>query len=155
VLPLEGDRKPVPFLVTQFDETDARFSPDGRWVAYSSDEAGGSEIYVRSFSMNATGTAVDAGGKWQVSKGCGQFPRWRSDGRELFYRCDQSIMLVEIETGREFKPGELQRLGVRANVDNWWGVAPDGKRFLVASTPEADKPQPYTVVLNWQAGLKR
>ena len=101
VLPLEGDKKPVPFLVKAFRENDARFSPDGHWVAYTSDESGQYEVYVRSFSMNSAGTAVEAGGKWQISNGFGDDPRWRGDGRELYYRsrdgqvtgcrnCDQS-----------------------------------------------------------------
>ena len=101
MLPLEGDKKPVPFLVTEFNEGQARFSPDGHWVAYTSDESGHYEVYVRSFSMNSAGTAVEAGGKWQISNGYGRQPRWRGDGRELYYRsrdgqadgcrnCDQS-----------------------------------------------------------------
>ena len=71
VLPLEGDKKPVPFLVNAFREGEARFSPDGHWVAYISDESGHYEVYVRSFAMNSTGTAVEAGGKWQISNGYG------------------------------------------------------------------------------------
>jgi hypothetical protein len=153
VLPLDGDQKPLPFLVGQFNEAYARFSPDGRWVAYNSDESGANEVYVRSFSMNAARTAVDPGGKWQVSKGCGNNPKWRSDGRELFYTtCDGFIMAVEIAAGPEFKPGAPQRLGL-PQLGGAWGASLDGKRFL-ALAPD-DKPLPYTVVLNWQADLNR
>ena len=84
VLLLEGDRKPVPFLTTEFSETTPRISPDGHWVAYISNESGRPEVYVRSFFMNATGT-VETGGKWPVSGGPGANPRWRSDGREIYY----------------------------------------------------------------------
>ena len=80
VLPLEGNQKPVPFLRTEFDETSAHFSPDGHWVAYQSNESGRAEVYVRSFSMNSTGTAVETGGKWQISNGGGLQPRWRDTG---------------------------------------------------------------------------
>ncbi len=153
VLPLDGDKKPLPFLVTQLNEGNARFSPDGRWVAYESDESGDYEIYVRSFSMNAARTAVDVGGKWQVSKGCGIDPHWRSDGRELYYlTCDGYIMAVQIAASPDFKPGTPRRLGIPQR-EGAWGASSDGKRFLKLA-PEG-KPQPYTVVLNWQAGLKR
>jgi Tol biopolymer transport system component/DNA-binding winged helix-turn-helix (wHTH) protein len=153
VLPLDGDKKPLPFLVTQSNEGNARFSPDGRWVAYESDESGNYEIYVRSFSMNAARTAVDAGGKWQVSKGCGIDPHWRSDGRELYYlTCDGYIMAAEIAASPDFKPGTPRRLGM-PQQEGAWGASSDGQRFLKLA-PDA-KPQPYTVVLNWQAGLKK
>jgi Tol biopolymer transport system component len=153
VLGLDGDKKPLPFVVTQFNEGNARFSPDGHWVAYESDESGNYEIYVRSFSMNAARTAVEVGGKFQVSKGCGIDPHWRSDGRELYnLTCDGYIMAAEIATSPEFKPGAPQRLGI-PQQEGAWGASLDGKRFLKLA-PEG-KPQPYTVVLNWQAGLKR
>ena len=71
VLPLQGGSKPFPFLTTEFNERQARFSPDGRWVAYTSDESGQDEIYVRSFSLNSGGTAMEAGGKLHVSVGSG------------------------------------------------------------------------------------
>ncbi len=85
VLPLEGERKPIPFLITEFNERQARFSPDGHWVAHTSDESGRDEIYVQSFSMKSGGTTV-SGGKWHISVGFGVEPRWRFDGRELYYR---------------------------------------------------------------------
>jgi eukaryotic-like serine/threonine-protein kinase len=153
LLPLDGDRKPLPFLVTPVNERNARFSPDGRWVAYDSDESGNDEIYVRSFSMDAARTAVDVGGKWQVSNGCSNHPRWRADGRELLYNtCDGYIMAVEIAAASEFRPGPPQRLGIPQFTGNW-DAASDGKRFLVF--PLENKPEPYTVVLNWQADLPR
>jgi hypothetical protein len=108
---------------------------------------------VRSFSMDAARTAVDVGGKWQVSNGCSNHPRWRADGRELLYNtCDGYIMAVEIAAASEFRPGPPQRLGIPQFTGNW-DAASDGKRFLVF--PLENKPEPYTVVLNWQADLPR
>ena len=157
VLPLEGDKKPVPFLVTAFREGEARFSPDGHWVAYISDESGHYEIYVRSFAMNSAGTAVEAGGKWQISNGYGRQPCWRGDGRELYYSSqDGQLMAVEIVTNPEFRPGKPQPLGFLAGTE--WDCTADGRRFLVAvpkTTGKGDRPEPYTVILNWQAGLKQ
>ena len=76
--PAAEERKPVPYLVTAFNERQAQFSPDGKWVAYSSTESGNVEVYVRPFPASS-------GGKWLVSNGGGNQPRWRPDGKELFY----------------------------------------------------------------------
>jgi hypothetical protein len=106
--------------------------------------------------MNSGGTAVEAGGKWQVSDGYGIAPRWRDDGRELYYRSqapDQSIMAVEIVTSPVFRSGSPKPL-VPFTTQAVWDSTGDGKRFLV-SLPKSGKPEPYTVVLNWQAGLKK
>jgi Tol biopolymer transport system component len=154
VLPLAGNRNPVPFLITDFAEGDARFSPDGHWVAYDSDESGEIEVYVRSFSMNSAGTAMEAGGKWQISNGGGGDPRWGGDGRKLFYTSyfDGRRMAVEIATGSAFHAGKPQLLGPA--FPGAWDFTRDGKRFLVV-VPGSDKPAPFTVVLNWPAGLKK
>jgi serine/threonine protein kinase/Tol biopolymer transport system component len=156
VLPLEGGRKPVPFLVGEFDESSAYFSPDGRWVAYQSNESGQTEVYVRSFSLNSAGTAVERGGKWQISTGSGLQPRWRADGRELYYRSPEGgVMAVDIATSPVFRAGTPHPVGPAfdARQLKLWAVHPDG-RFLLAP-PVRDAPQAYTVVLNWQSGLKR
>ena len=153
VLPLEGNKKPVPFLTSEFDETQARFSPDGHWVVYTSNESGRFEVYVRSFSMNSAGTVEEAGGKWQISNGGGEQPRWRGDGREIYYRSDGGkLMAVEITTGAAFRAGKPQPLGDRPFTGGWESAA-DGKRFL--STVPKSGQEPYAVVLNWQAGLKK
>jgi Tol biopolymer transport system component len=155
VLTLEGDKKAFPFLATEFNEQDAHLSPDGRWVAYASDESGKFEIYVRPFSVNAAGTATELGGKWLISSGGGSNPRWRSDGRELYYQAsDQKIMAVEITTSPAFRAKEPRPLGLVIPPESNWDSAPDGKRFLV-TVFSTGKPEPYTVVLNWQAGLKQ
>jgi eukaryotic-like serine/threonine-protein kinase len=158
VLPLDGGKKPVPFLITEFDEISARFSPDGHWVAYASNESGQSEVYVRSFSINSAGTAVEAGGKWQISNGIGEQPHWRGDGRELYYRSptDGNVMAVEIATNPSFRHGVPKTLGVtttRSLGTFAWDAAPDGERFLKLAFKNG--PAPFTFVLNWQGALKK
>jgi Tol biopolymer transport system component len=153
VFPLEAGKKPFPFLATEYNEVDASFSPDGRWVAYTSYESGGAEVYVRSFSMNKAGTAVEAGGKWLISNGGGSGPRWRSDGRELYYlSLNNRVMAVGIATTPAFRQEKPQALGLV--VDGDWDFSADGKHFLAPALKNS-KPEPFTVVLNWQAGLKK
>jgi Tol biopolymer transport system component len=151
VLPLFGDRKPVPFLETEFDESGAQFSPDGHWVAYLSNESGRLEVYVRPFSVNADGSVAEPGGKWQISNEGGTGPRWRGDGRELFYRAPSGVMAVEIAAGPAFRAGETcpEEIHARSPVVS----SADGSRFLTL-VPRSG-PRPYTVVVNWQAGLKK
>lgn len=151
-LPLGNDKKPVPFLSTEFNEDQALFSLDGHWMAYTSDESGQVEVYVRSFSINSAGTAVEAGGKWKISNGFGVEPRWRGDGRELYYRSlDGRLQAVEIATNPAFRAGSPQPLGLLTVAS--WDSAADGRRFLTISGPGG--PASYEVVLNWQAGLKK
>jgi hypothetical protein len=164
VLPLEGDRKPVPFLCTEFNEIDGHFSPDNRWVAYTSDESGSNEIYVRGFSQTSAALS-DAGGKWLISKGGGTGARWRADGKELYYRApDGKAMAVEVTANRVFQAGspkvlfhatpEILTPHMTGQLCNW-NVTPDGKRFLL-STPAMESTQtPFTVVLNWTALLRK
>jgi serine/threonine protein kinase len=153
VLPLEGVQKPVPFLSTEFQERNPHFSPDGRWVAYNCDESGHMEVYVRPFSMNSDGT-VAKGGKWQISTGIGMDPSWRGDGRELYYWTDRGAgMAVEIATSPEFKPGKPHPLGMPPLLSPRNATA-DGQRFLMP-VPKSSQPEPYTVVMNWQPGLKK
>ncbi len=149
ILPVSGDRKPTPFLRTQFYEGHARISPDGRWMAYSSNESGSQGVYVTRFP--------EPGGKWQVSTNGGNFPVWRRDGRELFYRAfDGKIMAVPIAPGSDFTPGApiplfQPRAAIGAlGLGTFYDVAPDG-RFLVNIFVERTSP-PATVVLNWRPG---
>jgi serine/threonine-protein kinase len=137
--------KPVRFLTTQFNDIDPAFSPDGRWIAYSSNESGRPEVYVRPFSASPAGGE----GKWQVSNSGGGFPGWSPNGRELLYRSGDQIMTVGyIASGGSFV-AEKPRVWA-ANVANATGFdfAPDGKRVVVtvpASTQEPSK-QEHTVV---------
>jgi hypothetical protein len=160
-LPLTGDRVPFPVVQTGFDDLSGRFSPDGKWLAYVSNEAGRYEVYVRPFP--------GPGEKQQVSIGGGMFPYWSRDGRELFYiGLDSRMVGVPVQAGsdaRSFKPGaavtlfQNPRLAVAGNngIGSFLSRAPyavmaDG-RFLLDVT--ADATLPITVVLNWQAGLKK
>jgi Tol biopolymer transport system component len=149
VLPLEGGKKPLPLLTSEFNESQARFSPDGHWVAYTSDESGQTEVYVRSFSVNADGTAVEAGEKWAIAKG--YFAHWRGDGKEIYLRYQSQIFAVDITTTPQFRAGNPRPLGI--SKPYLWDAGEDGKRFL--SLVPVSGPQPYTIMLNWQAGLKK
>src|ERR1700722_3849089 len=155
VLPLEAGRKPVPFLRTEFDEPDGRFSPDGRRVAYVSDESGRYEVYVRSFSPGPPPSPGE--GKWLISNNGGHHPMWRQDGKELYYiDPDGRLMAVSLAAGPEFQAGipkALFRALPRGDFAAW-APSPDGKRFLFLA-PEPQDAAPLTVVLNWQAGLKK
>jgi Tol biopolymer transport system component len=158
VLPLEGDKKPFPFLQTEFNEADGHFSPDGHWVAYRSDESGRYEIYVRRFSPDSTAAASDTAAKWQVSYGGGTDPRWSTDGKELYYITpDWKLMAVEVTTNPVFQAGTAKLLFQAPQQPSVTvgDYTVDGKRFLFLA-PEGQTAQaPFTVVLNWQAGLKK
>jgi serine/threonine protein kinase len=154
ILPLFGDRKPFPLIRTKADEAQGRFSPDGRWIAYSSDESGRTEVYVQAFPSS--------GGKRQVSTSGGFQPSWRGDGKELFFiGADQELMSVSINAGETPEPGLPKPLFqshipvVQAGVVQRpeYSVTKDGQRFLV-NTPLSDT-EPFTVVLNWTAALNR
>jgi Tol biopolymer transport system component len=156
---LPEDRKPRPLLQSTFNEREGRFSPDGKWVAYSSDESGRYEIYVRGFS----GAASGPGGKWQVSTAGGQQARWRGDGKELFYLApDRKLMAVSIDTtGGSFHAASPQALfetrlpfaGVLSAF--LYDAAADGRRFLMADQVGEATPSPMTVVINWPAQARR
>jgi Tol biopolymer transport system component len=154
VLPLFGDRKPFTLLNTAFNETHAQFSPDGRWVAYVSDESGRAEVYVQSFPVS--------GGKWQVSTTGGDQPQWRRDGRELFYMApDKNLMAVTVTPGDSFEAGApvslfTTRIPTTSLTDDRNNFVPsaDGQRFLVINLVEEGNTQPITLVLNWASALK-
>jgi eukaryotic-like serine/threonine-protein kinase len=163
VLPLDGDKKPFPFLRTEFNEDIGRFSPDGHWVAYESDESGRMEIYVRPFSPNASGTTSVSGGKWLISTGGGTDPRWRGDGKEMYYLSpDLRLMAVEVTTSPVFQAGVPKALfqtaltlRTQASAFNQWDTSADGRRFLLTGQGGQSEEVPFTVVLNWQAALKK
>jgi eukaryotic-like serine/threonine-protein kinase len=162
VLPLEGDRKPVPFLRTEFDEGQGYFSPDGRWVAYYSNETGRAEIYVRPFTADSPREASSAGPKWLISTAGGVEPRWRADGRELFYvALDGKLMAVDVTTGPVFEAGVPKALFQTPVAHPEFGVvgaaepAADGKRFLFEIPAGQIAQPPFIVVQNWQAGMQK
>ena len=150
ILPTFGDKKPYPWLKTPFLEIDPAFSPDGRYIAYQSNESGRSEVYVQSFP--------GPGGKWQVSSAGGTQAHWRGDGKELFFRSlDQKIMAVDVTAGATFEAGVPKPL-FSVHLDtalarNHFLPSKDGQRFLLVATPARDAIAPTTVVLNWLADL--
>jgi dipeptidyl aminopeptidase/acylaminoacyl peptidase len=155
LLPLFGDQKPAPFVQTEFNEIQGRFSPDGRWVAYASNESGTYQVYVQSFPSS--------GSKWQVSTNGGAQPQWRRDGKELFYLApDRKLMAVEVNgAGPTFVPGVPKPLfeprvsAVFPSITTYYSVTGDGQRFLVNTLVGESTPVPFTVVLNWAAALKK
>jgi dipeptidyl aminopeptidase/acylaminoacyl peptidase len=153
VLPMQGDRTPYPFLQTRFDESGARFSPDGRWVAYHSNETGRYEVYVREFVTSKD--SAGSGGKWLVSKDGGAGAEWREDGKELDYGdLNRNVMSVSVDTTRTFQasaPHELFQMPAGPNVS---AVPGDLKRFLIAVPVEKKASQEFTVLLNWTSALK-
>jgi serine/threonine protein kinase/Tol biopolymer transport system component len=159
VLPLEGDEKPFPFLQTEFNEMDGHFSPDDHWVAYMSDESGRYEIYVRKFSPDPATAASDNGGKWQISYEGGTEPRWSADGKDLYYLTpDSKVMAVEVNTNPGFQSGTpklLFQAPPQQSNRTTGDYTVDGKRFLLLAPVGQTGQAPFTVVLNWQGGLKK
>lgn len=151
VLPLDGDRKPFPFLQTQFAESGAQFSPTGAHVAYTSNESGKSEVYVQTFPAG--------GGKWQVSTGGGSSPQWRGDGKELYYLSANGRMIaVEVKGGATFEvglPKVLFELAAAQVQRNTFTVTADGQRFLFPRQLRENVTVPFSVVVNWTAEAKR
>jgi dipeptidyl aminopeptidase/acylaminoacyl peptidase len=143
------------FLKAPSAMKNAQFSPDGKWVAYASNESGKWEIYVTSFP--------DAHGKWQVSNGGGDQPRWRGDGKELFYlAADGKIVAVPVKEGANFNSGAPvalfqanARQPVATSEQVVYDVTQDGQRFLINTYVKNGPVQPMTVVLNWDAEMKK
>jgi len=152
VLPLSGDgREPLAFLQTPFNESDPAFSPDGRWIAYNSNESGQAQIYVQSFPAG--------GGKFLISRQGGMEPRWRGDGRELFFLApDGTMMAAGIDTTKDFQatvPQPLFRTGITSARDNHpYVVTKDGARFLFPVI-ERSTASPITVMMNWPAAVQK
>ncbi|MGE5325739.1 MAG: protein kinase domain-containing protein [Deltaproteobacteria bacterium] len=152
-LPLFGDRKPFPYLQTQFNEVSGTFSPDGKWVAFESDESGTFEVYISPFP--------GGGAKWQVSQGGGVQPVWKSDGNALFYIAPGSkLMEAGVKTaGSAVQIGTPQALFQQQMVRSdaygrAFSVTKDGKKFLVNRSGE-NVTIPLTLVANWTSGLKK
>ncbi len=160
VLPMEGNARPLCLLRTEFNEADGRFSPDMRWIAYQSDESGRNEVYVRLFQQASGGASSGAGGKWLVSRDGGSAPRWRGDGRELYYRGSNGrVMAVEIVAGKVFRAGTPEPLfQPPPSIQSAMGfdVSADGNRFLLMTATSTEKTtSPFTVILNWSSLLKK
>ena len=161
MLPMQGERKPQTFLQTPFNERAPRLSPDGRWLAYASDESGRYEAYVRPFP--------GPGGKWQVSTEGAAEITWSPKGNELFYRTGEQrekMMVVDIQTQPAFSAGKPRQLFEGPYASNvaygsWfedYSIAPDGQRFLMLKPKEQQQQTGLTqinVVLNWFEELKQ
>ncbi len=155
-LPLVGDRKPRVYLESAAalradagsSNANARFSPDGRWIAYQSSETGPLEVYVRPFP--------GPGGKWQVSTGGGISPVWSPTGKELFFVTSGAIMAVDVQTGASFSHGVPHQLFTYNSPGfSDYSVTADGRRFLLLVSAVADTRPEVLVALNWLDELKR
>ena len=153
-LPMEGERKPLPVATTTYNERDAQFSPDGKWVAYESDEAGTPDIYLQPFPGPGARPRVSVAGGTQV--------RWRRDGRELFYiAADENLMAVAVDlTATSPSVGTPARLfktnisPIRSISRQQYVVSRDGQRFLILTDEEGPVP-PITLLFNWKPPAAR
>jgi serine/threonine protein kinase/Tol biopolymer transport system component len=149
ILPLDGERTPQPFLNTSFNERSPMLSPDGRWLAYVSDDSGRSEIYVRTFSDLS-------GSRWQVSTDGGTEPLWAKNGKELFYRGSNRFFSASIETEPTFKVGTREALFEdvywNSAVHTLYDIHPDGKRFVMVKGLQ--QRSELIVVQNWFEELR-
>ncbi len=160
IAPQVGDRKPFPYLQSQFNKQNGMFSPDGRWIAYVSDESGRDEVYVQAFPLSSE--------KRQISTSGGSEPNWRRDGTELFYlAADRNVMAVPVKaSGATFEPGSpkplfqvpLSQLPLGPMLllsRRSYAVGGNGQRFLTGRPVGDVTATPITVVVNWQAGLAK
>ena len=162
ILPLFGDRKPFPLVHTNYFEGEAVFSPDGRWIAYTTDDSGQANVFLQPFP--------DAGEKLQVSTAGGSAPIWRADGRELYYLgADWTLMAVAIDTTgrvdagppRALFPSGIFNTGFNTgqtsiSIGQTHAVSKDGQRFLLnARTPQSSNVPPLNVVVNWMAAIQK
>ena len=149
-MPVDGRGKPVKFLGAPGDQMHGNFSPDGRFVAYTSNESGKFQVYVQTYPLSDR--------KWQVSTEGGYEPRWRADGQEIYYLSeDRKLMAVSVGKGPSFKvPKMLFQTTVSEGVTSrrtHYVPSRDGRRFLVNTQTRDALPSPITVVINWQANL--
>jgi Tol biopolymer transport system component len=150
---MDGTATVSDYLVTDASEIGPSFSPDGRFVAYSSNESGTGEIYVQTFPPG--------GGKWQISNGGGQQARWRADGSELFFMTPTDVLrAVPVSTAGTFEPGMPVDLFKRpiergANMRNRYFPSADGQRFLVNAARQTSQAAPLSVIINWPATLAK
>lgn len=155
ILSLDEESDPAPFLATPFIEKSPQFSPDGRWLAYLSNESGAFEVYVRPFP--------GPGGRWQISTEGAFSPRWSNDGSELFYRSGKRVISVAVSAeGDSFSAGKPQTLFEGAylslgGMSEMFDVAPDGKRFVLLdpSTRQAIDRTNATFIFHWFEELRR
>jgi Tol biopolymer transport system component len=141
---LQGDHKPRPFLTGPYMEMQAVFSPDGRWIAYASNESGRVEVYVRAWP--------GPGGKVQISTDGGLQPLWARGGRELFYRSGMKVMAVPVENGAALRAGAPRTL-FDGQYETEFAVMPDGQRFVMIRQPASADANEMLVTVNWLTEL--
>jgi Tol biopolymer transport system component len=149
ILPLDGGTKPYPLMQTEADEQRARFSNDGSFIGYHSNEFGTPETYVQTFPVS--------GSRWQVSTTGGSAPEWRKDGKELYYSGAGKMWAVEVKSTTPFQLGARRALFDLPSIPlrSFWSVTGDGQRFVFAINQEPDRrARFYTVVLNWAAAIE-
>ena len=133
--------EPVFFSKSAFNQGMARFSPDGRFVAYVSDESGNNDVYVRDFPNGAK--------KWRISAAGGSLPRWSRDGKEIFYMAPRKLFAVSVRTKPDFAPGAPVALFERRALPAAYDVSSDGKRFVILDRPANEPPLSIHVAHNW------
>jgi eukaryotic-like serine/threonine-protein kinase len=149
------ERMPKPLFQARWTVRNAQFSPDGWWIAYASNETGSMEIYVSPFPS--------ASGKWQVSSGGGEEPRWRQDGKELFYvSAEGKMMAVAVTAGASFKAGSPvalfqthRRQPISSGNVFSYDVSGDGQRFLIATKMDEANAAPLAITLNWASEMEK
>jgi len=151
-LPMFGDHKPFSLVSTPFNETPSAISPDGKWLAYMSDETGQYEVYLKPFPSGE--------GKRQVSTSGGVRPHWRADSRELFFmNLEYAIMAVDVRENAGAvdlgTPHELFRADTVILAQGPYCVSPDGQKFLINQKTPISASQPFTLIANWTADLKK
>ena len=148
-----GEKAPAQYLQTSAAESEATFSPDGKWIAYQANDPGQrSHVFVQPYPAT--------GGVSQISRDIGFQPLWRRDGKELFFLTNEGLMAVAIDTASGFRAGSPQRLfGVteygRGSVGRNYGVTRDGQRFLINAPPQQSTAQALTVTTNWLAAARK
>jgi serine/threonine-protein kinase len=154
LMPMQPPRRPQPLIQTMFSERNGEIAPNGRWLAYESNESGREEIYVRPFPEVS-------GGRWQISTGGGRMPLWSRNGQELFYVSqDEAIMGVRVEPGPSWRSSTPTRI-LRgqyffANAGRTFDIAPDGRRFLMIKGGGSEAaPRNLVVVQHFDEELKR
>jgi len=143
----EEGSQPRPFLQSAYRHQSGLFSPDGRWMAYSSNESGRFEVYVTTFP--------GPGGRWQISSEGGEYPLWAPDGREIFYRKDKKVMRAAVATSPAFSASRPELL-FEGQYEDEWDITRDGRRFVMIKDEGAESaPKHVNLVLGWFEELKR
>jgi len=148
VIPQFGDKKPFPYVKTEYAELLGKLSPNDEWLAYASNESKRNEVYVQTFPK--------PGGKWPISINGGDFPVWSRDGRELYFiDADRKLMAVEVKgNGNSFQAG-VPKLLFEVAALGQFDVSKDGRFLIQVPVEQGSASVPLTVVTNWQAGLKK